>query len=380
MKSQSINSNSIEDLELQLDRLKDEFNPQLAFLFANVKCDIDKINKFLKDRNIAFIGCSTAGEIHNDSLTFDNIGMLLLEMDQSYFKIYHGEYSDSVFDSIVNLGETIKMDYENPGVIIFSGGILVDGYQIVQGLKGCLGESCPIYGGLGGNNLEFFKTNVYSTDFNSENGFSAVAFDTDKILLKGLAFSGWSGLGMNNIITKCTGNIVYEINGVPALDEIKKYFGEDMFVQPEQAGQDVIVFPGQFPLKIYRENGTAFLRAIVNVNLKEKSLYLAGGVSEGATFKYCPSPDVSVVDETVNLYREKLDNVDEINSVLMISCLIRYHSFGPLFEEEINAIYNLWNKPMSGFLSYGEIGNTGDGRVEFHNATCSLVSLSERAA
>lgn len=60
----------------------------------------------------------------------------------------------------------------------------------------------------------------------------------------------------------------------------------------------------------------------------------------------------------------------EESDVLMISCLIRFHSFGPLFTQEVDSIYNLWEKPMAGFLSYGEIGNTGDQKIaEFHNAT-----------
>lgn len=367
-----------DELKQQLKEISSSFTPTLAFVFANVKCDIQQINSLLNSKNIEYIGCSTAGEIQNTNLAQDNICVLLMDLDKSYYSIEQNNYSNSVFEDAKTLGQRSKSLFENPGIIIFSGGIAVDGYKIVSGIKESINDEIPIFGGLGGNNLEFLKTNVYANDFNSENGYSAVVFNTDKIQLNGIAVSGWSGLGRSNTITKSEDNIVFEINGVPALDEIKKYFGEQLFDQPANASEDVITFPGQFPLQIQSEDGSSFLRAIVYVNLSTKALILAGSVPQGAKFKYCPNPDINVVTDTVDYYKEKLGNGENMDAVLMISCLIRNHAFGPLFEEEINSIYNLWKKPMAGFLSYGEIGNTGEsGVVEFHNATCSLVSLHE---
>jgi len=301
-----------------------------------------------------------------------------MEVSSDKFKIVHNNYGETIFEDARNLGITAKETFENPGIIIFSGGIAVDGYQIVEGIKEVLGNDLPIFGGLGGNNLNFFETICYSNNFLSKNGYSSIVFDTDKIKLEGIAISGWDGLGKTNTISKSKNNIVYEINNVPAFEELKKYFGEELFMQPENNSQEVIAFPGQFPLKIYRDNGNTFLRAIVNINTKDNSIVLAGSVPEGCQFKYCPSPGIEEVTDTVNIYKERLGVGKEIDSLLMISCLIRHHSFGPLFEEEIRSIYQLWKKPMAGFLSYGEIGNTGDNAiVEFHNATCSLVGLSE---
>ncbi len=379
MKSKSLLCSDIEELKLKLQEFSaNDFNPNLAFVFANDKCDIDKIDALLNEFNIKFIGCSTAGEIQNNKLAIDHIGLLMMEIQQDYYLVESGDYSESIYQSAFRLGKYAKESFNNPGIIVFSGGIAVDGFQLVEGIKESAGADIPIFGGLGGNNMEFLKTNVYTNGFYSSNGFVAIVFDTDKIRLKGTAISGWDGLGMLNTITKCEGNVLYEINGAPALTELKKFFGEELFMRPEHSDSDVIAFPGQFPLQVYRENGSSFLRAIVYINLKDNSAILAGSVPEHAKFKYCPNPDINVVTDTVEYYKEKLGDGSDIDAVLMISCLIRYHSFGMLFEDEVNSIFNLWNKPMAGFLSYGEIGNTGeDDLVEFHNATCSLVSLSE---
>jgi hypothetical protein len=33
---------------------------------------------------------------------------------------------------------------------------------------------------------------------------------------------------------------------------------------------------------------------------------------------------------------------------------------------------------MVGFLSYGEIGNVANGICDFHNETCSLITIKEK--
>jgi hypothetical protein len=37
----------------------------------------------------------------------------------------------------------------------------------------------------------------------------------------------------------------------------------------------------------------------------------------------------------------------------------------------------LWNVPMVGFFTYGEIGRNAGGATDFHNETCVLVALRE---
>jgi hypothetical protein len=44
-------------------------------------------------------------------------------------------------------------------------------------------------------------------------------------------------------------------------------------------------------------------------------------------------------------------------------------------EDEIRGIFEYWDKPMIGFFSYGEIGATEGAQCDFHNETCTLVSL-----
>ena len=115
------------------------------------------------------------------------------------------------------------------------------------------------------------------------------------------------------------------------------------------------------------------------MDFKNRALILAGGVKEGDQFKFCPTPDLRVVDTTVEKYQEFSKNLTSVDALIMNSCGGRQYAFGPIFDDEVEGIYNIWKKPMIGYMAYGEIGNTGEHEVcEFHNVTCALVTLKQK--
>ncbi len=47
-------------------------------------------------------------------------------------------------------------------------------------------------------------------------------------------------------------------------------------------------------------------------------------------------------------------------------------------EDEAGKIRGIWEKPLIGFFTYGEIGAAKDSLCDFHNETCSMVILEEK--
>lgn len=45
--------------------------------------------------------------------------------------------------------------------------------------------------------------------------------------------------------------------------------------------------------------------------------------------------------------------------------------------DEAEKIRSIWNKPLIGFFTYGEIGTAKDSVCDFHNETCSMVVMEE---
>jgi len=74
----------------------------------------------------------------------------------------------------------------------------------------------------------------------------------------------------------------------------------------------------------------------------------------------------------------KKNELPQADALIMFSCKARHLSLGPMISDEIDQVKNVWDAPLAGFFSYGEMGKSTKGKHEFHNNTCSLVALSEK--
>ena len=63
--------------------------------------------------------------------------------------------------------------------------------------------------------------------------------------------------------------------------------------------------------------------------------------------------------------------------MILFSCQGRVIAFGPWVSEEISGLNKIWDVPMIGMFSFGEIGCGASGKNDFHNMTCSLALLKE---
>lgn len=375
MKSKTIQATSISDLNNQITAIvSSEITPTLAIIFTSIKNNIKDIQTTCNDFGIEVVGCTTAGEIIDDELLEESIVLLLLDINRDYYKIHIVEHGDKPYQNAFNAGQEINKIYENVGLLVMSGGFGVDAASIVNGIKDGLGKDAPIYGGLAGDDLQMQKTFAFSHTHNTSTGSILLAIDTDKIEMQGLATSGWEAIGMEKTITKSEGHVVYEIDNERAYDVFIRYFG---LMDKSDAVEHLLSLQTNYPLQIIRENDT-ILRSPLVMDEEKGTITLMGGVNQGDKFRFSNSPGFEIIEQTIAEFETLKNKTPDIDALVLFSCKGRHGAFGPLLEDEIEGLYNYWQKPMVGFLSYGEIGNTSDGTCEFHNETCSLVTLKER--
>ncbi len=382
MKTISLTASSIEHIKQQLDQqLASGYQPTVAMVFSAPELPYQELPALFKNYNIALIGCTTMREISNSEITSNSFSVLLMDMKKEYFEVCQLAYeTEDIATAAKALGQRAIQAFDRPGIILYSGGMSVDGEKLVNEIKKGTDTRIPLYGGLAGDGTRFETTYCFSQEGVSNMGLAAIIIDTDKIRLSGLSYSGWKELGATHKITKAIGNVVYEINNKPALEEFEKYFGKLRYNLSVEEGGEFEVIAGQFPLKILKQQGASVLRSVMISDTKTQSLVLAGSVQEGETFQFCTSPSFEVVDKTIDKIGKLKNKLGDIDAVVMISCAARLSVFGPMLEDEISEIYNLWKQPMIGYFSYGEIGNTDlqNSNCEFHNVTCSLVTITEK--
>ena len=352
------------------------FKPSLGIVFCTIDFDLEQIRASFMMHNIALVGCTTAGEIIDNVLHEKSLALLLLDVDPSVFRIKLTEYKEQdMISAAVEIGDFVKDSFENPGVLLMSGGLAIDAQRLVQGISATLSKPLPIYGGLAGDDLEMLRTIAFTHEKTTENGAASLVFDTDRVEMTGLAISGWEPIGGVNVITKAEGNQVFEINGEPAYDVFVRYFG---LTEAETKHDQLIGVQTNYPLQMLREGGKSILRSPLLIHRDSKSISLAASVQVGDCFRFSTSPGFEVIEQTIEGFKALKNATPEADALVVFSCKGRHGAFGPMLNKEIKGIYDYWKKPLIGFLSYGEIANLGADSIEFHNETCAAVILKEK--
>ncbi|OZV69033.1 FIST signal transduction protein [Winogradskyella aurantia] len=387
MKAVTIKGKSTQDISSQLNEIiSDNYRPTLAFVFLSVEQDVEAVTHLLNTWNIQVFGATTAGEFIDGDIESKSIVLMLLDMNPTYFKIEFIETTQkTTAEDAKQLGVIGKDAFTNPSLIIASGGIFIDGDQVIEGLMEGLGNpneafkrEISVFGGMAGDDLLAQNPLVFTNEKSKDNALLALILNEDKIDVRGIASCGWKAVGTEKTVTKSEGNIVYTIDDKPALDMLTKFLGVDVV---EDDGEDIVAFLNSwyYPLQVERDNGDSVIRATRFANRKNRSLICTGSVPQGAKVKFSLPPEFEAI-ETVVLECESIkDNPEqEADALLMFSCVSRHLSFGALIKEEIEQVQDLWNAPMAGFFTYGEYGKSKIGKHEFHNNACCIVALKEK--
>jgi hypothetical protein len=373
VKAHAVVVGSVEALARRIEAVRAEGNaPTLAIVFASITHDLTEVARVFREAGVDVFGASSAGEIvvggAGESIRERSIVALLLDLDRSAYAIRLGELEGRTSDELgAACGRWARASFDHGPILVMATGLTTDGEQIVRGLQSEVGSRTPIFGGLAGDDLQFTQTFVFSARKLSSQAALVLAFDGDRVALDGIASSGWVAVGGEKTVTSSEGNVVHTIDGVPALDLYKDYLGLEL---------DSDIRIPEYPLQIQRE-GYTVLRAALTALPGTRSLVYAGTVSEGARVRFSCSPGMEITEQALGEVRAFQHRVPTADALILFSCKGRHMALGPLAEDEVEPMQRLWNAPLVGFYTYGEIGRNAAGVTDFHNETCVLVALRE---
>jgi hypothetical protein len=368
---------------------KDEIIIELKSILVNeydfhiLFCD----KKFIEDEELnqlykntfassLLMGCSTAGEIGEKNFSEHSFVLTSVKLNKSKVKksVYH---LTSVNDSH-KAGETIAKDLladDLKYVFVLSEGLNVNGTRLIEGINSILDEKVNVSGGLAGDDFEFVKTYVCDEENKfSNNCIAALGFYGDALETASGSHGGWDSFGIDRVVTKSEENIVYEIDGQPALQLYKSYLGEKAAELPGSA-----LF---FPLEMRTsENGELLVRTILGVNEQENSLTFAGNIPEGSFVRLMKTNVNRVIggaEKSSELIKEGLINDPKL--IFMISCVGRKMVLKQLTQDEIDAVTESFDDEVvfTGFYSYGELSKLkGNNSCALHNQTMTVAGITE---
>ena len=378
MKNIIINAYSIESLLTKIKTtIKNGFNPSLAFIYSSSKHNIKKLVLGLEDYDFIVVGASTAGEIFADKKlgvheVDRTIVAMLIEINPMAiaFKSISFETEENYFNIGKNIGIWAKSEFENPALITITSGLDFDNDVYTQGIVNERVEY--IFGGSAGDDMQLKETFVFSKDNFYNHGIVALALDRDKIDVVGARAFGWIGIGKERIVTKAEQNIVYEVDGKPAIDFYKDYLN----ISADESIPNIGI---EYPLEVTMKSGLVVYRAVLGLDEDKKALIFAGHVEEKSKVRIsAPQGEniIKYVGESIEYsLSQKPDFKPQI--ALVFPCCSRKQVLGDLAIKEIELAYKKAKAPIIGFYAYGEIG-AYPGGYPFHNETFMTTMLSER--
>jgi hypothetical protein len=190
---------------------------------------------------------------------------------------------------------------------------------------------------------------------------------------------GWDLFGPRRRVTKSAGNVLFELDGEPALDLYERYLG------PEEA-RGLPSSALLFPIQVYDTTcpDSAVVRTVLAVDHNARSMTFAGDVPEGWTAQLMRGNFDRLVTGAADAARQariglNTSDSDERFSIL-VSCIGRRLLMGQRTADEAEAAgIELGSEtPRLGFYSYGEISpHANSGRCELHNQTMTITSFAE---
>lgn len=327
----------------------------------------------------ALLGCSTGGEILGDEVLDDSVALTALRFTHTTLRVAATALADVGGDSLragAALAAQLVADGAPRLVFVLSDGTQVNGAQLADGLRRGLGDGVLLTGGLAGDGAAFGRTLVGVNDLAPAPGrVAAVALYGDNLRLGCGSFGGWDRFGPERVITRSNGNVLYEIDGEPALDLYKRYLGEDAAGLP---GSALL-----FPLLVRRDDdGAELVRTIVGVDEAAKSMIFAGDVPQGAAAQLMRGHFDHLVDGAENAARLAAGDEPSVGPRLavLVSCIGRKLLLGQRIGDEVEACADVLGPDTAqiGFYSYGELSPSAPGACcELHNQTMTITTIAE---
>lgn len=332
----------------------------------------------LRARYDALLSCSSAGEITGTRVLDDGVVATAVWLEQSRARGVSVALASAAqsADAGRQLAAGLAAD-DLAHVLVFSEGLRVNGSALVRGLASALPAHVRVSGGLAADGDRFGTTLVGWNEAPTEGRVAAIGLYGDRLEVACGSVGGWDAFGPDRVVTRAEQNVLYELDGEPALALYKKYLGEHAQGLPASALL--------FPLSLTpRPRAPSVVRTVLGLREAERAMVFAGELPVGARVRLMKANVDRLVEgasQAASACRTVQPERGARSLALLVSCVGRRLVMRQRVEEELDAVRENLGTAVSiaGLYSYGEIAPSApDLPYELHNQTMTVTLLSER--
>ena len=365
--------------------------PQLVLAFGGRELVEDEsVYTHIKEQypQADIVSVSTAGEILDNTVSDNTVSVTAVHFEKTKIKTLTIEIPDTPeepdCEHILSqkIPELISDDLRH--ILVFSDGLNVNGSKLASVLAKVLPNNVTVTGGLSGDGAKFKATAVGLNDVAKSRQIVVIGLYGDALSIGYGSLGGWDSFGITKTITKSEGNVLYELDGEPALDVYKRYLGDKASELPSSG----LLFPVELCMEC--KNGTddvKLVRTLLAIDEESKSITFAGDMPEGIPARLMKANFDRLIDGADGAAKQSRTMLGDTDAQLaiLVSCVGRKLVLKERIEDEIDAVKSVVgdNTAITGFYSYGEIcpSMDSDGKsgavCQLHNQTMTITMLSE---
>jgi hypothetical protein len=361
--------------------------PDFVFMFATVGYDQRSVLRAVREATggAPLSGCSGEGTINGDEADESNYSVVVMTITSDELRWRNGLATGLRADSRA-AGQRVAQELSSDlsadavGLFVFPDGTTVTYDEFFAGLEGNLPSDrfLPIWGGGAGDNMALVQTYQYCDDEVVSDG---VAY----ALLSGEAQPAWAidvgyiPIGGERTVTRSQGNLIYEIDGKPALEVFQEYLPDPALAE-NWGAQLANTFALCLRAPSYIKDENYIFRAVLSVNKAEGSLTLATEVQEGTSVWFSSRDQEKVttgLDLMATQIKQQLGDTQP-KLVFHFDCTAR----GKIMFRDQEKLRNLRRfrqavgpeVPWVGFYTFGEIGPVNKHNC-YYNYTAVVLAL-----
>jgi methyl-accepting chemotaxis protein len=363
--------------------------PQFGIVFASSKYNYNDVLRGV--RSVAgtaqIIGCSSAGEFTEESVTKESVACAFLNSENH--KFFTGLGSGIRHDQKHAIEQaSLAFPKEVPGfpslcTIMLIDGLAGVGEDMCNAAASVMGSQMRFVGGAAGDDLKLTQTSVFHDNQSSSDSVALALVASKKPMFIGVRH-GHSGLSSELKITKSNGSVVQELEGKPAFAVWKDHTR----ARAKEKGMDVDALKtpseiGNFLLQYEAGvlQGTEYkLRAPLSVNA-DGSLNFVCTMKEGTSIKIMETPNRYYQIASAKTAAETAFEAAKgakLAGAIVFDCVCRGAILDKDYYKSVDEIKKVvGNIPLIGFATYGEIAMDPGQLFGFHNTTTVVLLIPE---
>lgn len=351
--------------------------PQAGILFAGIDFEHQELLDAINDAwpGIELIGCTSDAEISSRvGFREDSISLLLLGSDTIDFSSGLGRHLS--IDPLAACSQAVeqartKSELEPRLCITLPDGLTVSGQKTVETLREVLGNEVALFGGRAADHRRYENTLQFCGREVTSDSVPVLILAGPLVCSFGVA-SGWKPIGSPGTISRAQGNVVYQIDGAPAVEFYRRFLGKDAKVTKDM------------PLVILNDKGEPeYLRpSSGDVDEETGAITYLSDVPEGVKAQVSTTDRASILEgceESIQKALRGFPRGSEPEAAIIVSCSARKLLLGTKTSEESRLLGELMGHdlPVCGFYSYGEIGpqKTDNTKPIMHHQTFTMLLL-----